>query len=110
MWHRYPSIGLALLVGGAGLIVAVALNLPAWFRGWMVGADVKAYALIGLGFGVWHFLEIFLATSLLFGLAALAVRLRGAVPVQRMVMLPALSISLCAWLASGPWWWGDQVF
>ena len=110
LWHRHPSINLALLMGGAGLTVALALNLPAWLRGWTGGADVKAYALVGLGFGAWHLLEIFLATSLLFGLAALAFWLRGGVKPKRLAMLPALGISLCAWLVSGPWWWGDKLF
>ena len=81
-----------------------------WHRHPSGGADVKAYALVGLGFGAWHLLEIFLATSLLFGLAALAFWLRGGVKPKRLAMLPALGISLCAWLVSGPWWWGDKLF
>ncbi len=107
--YRYPTLRVAMLFGALGLLLALILNLPAWTQGWMGGADVKAYAVIGLGFGPVHFVEIFLAASLLFGVAALLVRMRGAGGPDRLVMLPAVGLGLVIWLWSGPWWLGESV-
>ena len=100
----------AVFLSLTGLLVALVLPLGVWSRGWIGGADVKAYAIVGWSFGALVWLEVFAIASLMLAVAACLHRLRAEQPHRRIPMLPALSASVLAWIFTGPWWVGGQGF
>lgn len=100
----------AVFLSLTGLLLALVLHLGVWSRGWIGGADVKAYAIVGWSFGALVWLEVFAIASLMLAVAACLHRLRAEQPHRRIPMLPALSASVLAWIFTGPWWVGGQGF
>ncbi|MEC9405915.1 MAG: prepilin peptidase [Pseudomonadota bacterium] len=106
----HPGRAWALFLSLSGLLLALALHLGPWMRGWLGGADLKIYAVIGWGYGALFFLEVFAIASLLLAVTAAIHRLRSRTPSPRIPVLPTMAVSLVAWTISGPWWVGGQGF